>query len=511
VSFATPEYGLFLFLGFILLLKMNRRIIYFLKQRQHRRFFWMGLSFFTLIIALMQPQLHMQNSLDKKATKEIILAVDVSYSMNATDIKRNRFERAKEAIKEIIMLAPENRYSIIAFTSNAIALTPPTSDLEILTTVLESIDPKSIITKGTSLLPVLELTHKLLHQNEGELVLLSDGGDEKSFNSLYTYAHHAKIHISMVALATQVGERLINEYGEFVKDRQNQMVITAFNRSVEPLIQQTDGVLVELDEIDDLEEILTRNREIDQAKSSTKYRPLFAYFLFLTLLFYTFAFSKIRYITPLFLLIISQEKLDASVGAYYYAYQADLAYQKGEFKKASYYYEQLASSSSDYKVAYNLANSYYNSGNFTQAKVLYEAIKSSDSHFKSDVYYNLANTYVKLEAFEKADKSYLKALLLGYSRDADKNRAFAKGLKKQMRLAFDKKEKHQKKKKQSSTPPKKKAAKASNKSGDGTDKGGTKGDKQAEKILKKARAKRPMSYTQYQLINQGASHEKKPW
>jgi Ca-activated chloride channel homolog len=517
MNFVAPEYGLFILVAFAVLLKFNTKVVHFLRIKDNRRFFWMGLSFFTLILALMQPQIAREHLNTKNFSKEIIIAVDVSYSMQARDLKPTRFEAAKVALKQIIALAPENRYAIVAFTTNAIPLTPPTSDSDILSRVLDSLDVGNIITKGTSLLPVLSLSSKLLHGAEGEVILLSDGGDEKIFNTLYTYAKEKKLHLSMVALASNSGAQLLDEYGAILKDKNNNMVITAFNRNIEALITQTDGKLVAYDDVESLETILHRDKALTLQKTQTQQEPLFAYFLFFTMLFFSFAYSRIKYITPLLLLFVEPQPLEAGVFEYYYEYQARSAYGQGEYEKASLYYEKLAITNTSYTVAYNLANAYYNSGRFIQAKVLYSAIKSSDPEFKKDIYYNLANSYVKLEAYEKADKNYLKSLLLGYEKDADKNRQFAQTLKKQLVMNFDKKEKHKKRSKQNkSSEPKKKEVKSNQKSGDGKDKGGTdtkksSAQKEASKVLKKAKSKRPLSYSQYQLINQGASHEKTPW
>ncbi len=151
--------------------------------QREKRFLFLALAF--IFIALTRPVI--PNALNKQKfdAQDFIVAIDASYSMQAKDLLPSRYEVAKESLKQIIQALPKNRFSIFAFTSNAILISPPTTDTAISIMALEALEPQYILTKGTSLLALLKTISKTSFKQKS-LIIFSDGGEDKYLDALLT-------------------------------------------------------------------------------------------------------------------------------------------------------------------------------------------------------------------------------------------------------------------------------------------------------------------------------------
>lgn len=140
-----------------------------------------------LVFALARPiakQVLQESTID---AKEILIALDVSYSMKARDIAPTRYDFAKEMIKEILAQNPSDNVMLIAFTSNPLLLSPPTTDHLLISVALESLNLDYILTKGTSLENLFKQVALIQEkQNNGSknMILITDGGEESSLATL---------------------------------------------------------------------------------------------------------------------------------------------------------------------------------------------------------------------------------------------------------------------------------------------------------------------------------------
>ncbi|MFZ2889414.1 VWA domain-containing protein, partial [Sulfuricurvum sp.] len=140
--------------------------------------FWLTLSVFFLILSLSRPVILEKPISVEESGSDVILAVDVSYSMRATDIAPTRLDAAKQVLKQIVAHDRKDRFGVLAHTTSAIILSPLTKDTELLEHLLGSLDESQIITKGTEVMSALELARKMSHAQHPLLVLFTDGGDQ---------------------------------------------------------------------------------------------------------------------------------------------------------------------------------------------------------------------------------------------------------------------------------------------------------------------------------------------
>ena len=163
-----------------------------------------------------------------------------------------------------------------------------------------------------------------------------------------------------------------------------------------------------------------------------------------------------------------------------------------------------------------VANKMYTDGEYEKALEKYSYMKSDKKDIKSVVYYNIANTYVRLKEFKKARDAYLKSLTLVFSQEADDNLRYIKDVaqNKQMQTGQQKtKNRSSIAKKKDATTKKKDAGgsnmKVSAAASSGSDDGAKKTKSESKIDMSKGKAK--LSSKQYELINKRQVNEKQPW
>ncbi len=481
-------------------------------RRQH---FWLILSIVFTILALARPVFEQEPIDVEQRGSDIVIAVDLSYSMQADDIQPTRLEAAKQILKELIESDSKNRYGIIGYTTNAIILSPLSSDRELLLHIFDGLDENLIMTKGTVLMPALKLARKMSKSKKAIVVLLSDGGDELNFNSEAAFVKENGLIVNVVMLATHSGSTLKNLNGKVIKDEAGHIVITSRNDAIEAVADASGGRVVE--SLSSLQSAIA-SEEHEDFTSNTKlmqYNELFYYFGALALVFAMLAFTylgkKVTKIMVGLLLLVGINTQASLLDGYYFKMAKD-DYAQEKYLSAA----RLFSNTENDVARYNAANSYYKAGEYEKALNLYMSIRSGEPALKSTLYFNMGNCYIRLQEFVKAREMFIKSLRLAYSREADENLAYIMKADEQDHLLTGQQE--GKKRAQDSATEnspdsgKKKEGGGSNLKSDADSSKGAGGKKmEGDERLSFSGGKSRLSSKQYELINQRSVHETKPW
>jgi Ca-activated chloride channel family protein len=106
----------------------------------------------------------------------VILAIDVSGSMQATDVAPTRLDAAREAASDFVAHLPDGiRVGIVTFASRAVTLVAPTSDREAVATALEGLEALDGTAMGDGLMELLDLAEAI--QDEAAPETDPDGDD----------------------------------------------------------------------------------------------------------------------------------------------------------------------------------------------------------------------------------------------------------------------------------------------------------------------------------------------
>lgn len=270
-----------------------------------------GISF--IIIACANPQIGTRLEEVKREGVDIIIALDVSNSMKAQDIKPSRLERSKQAISRLIDQLQNDRIGMIVFAGQAYVQLPITSDYAAAKLFLTTIDTDIIPTQGTCIGCAIDMAQESFVGNDNKhkaLIIITDGENhEEDAVEAAKKAHAAGVVIHTIGMGSPDGAPIPivrNGVQDFLKDNEGNTVITKLETlTLERIAEEGKGLFVQASNNDDgLQKILSQITKMEKKSFGTKeftdYEDRFQYFLaaglFLLLLEFTVTNKKSKLI-----------------------------------------------------------------------------------------------------------------------------------------------------------------------------------------------------------------------
>jgi Ca-activated chloride channel homolog len=222
-------------------------------KRQKIRAFIILLVFALSVISLMRPQWGFRWQEVKRKGLDILIAVDVSKSMLAQDVKPNRLERSKLAIKDLLKNLSGDRVGLIAFSGTAFLQCPLTVDYDGFLLALDDLDMNLIPRPGTSISSAIKVALKSYEDTKEKyrvLIIITDGEDHEDDPLKYAKeANRMGVKIFCVGIGTKEGEliQIVDESGRktFLKDSAGNVVKTRLNENVlQEIALATGGMYV---------------------------------------------------------------------------------------------------------------------------------------------------------------------------------------------------------------------------------------------------------------------------
>ncbi|HEX5710361.1 MAG TPA: VWA domain-containing protein [Sulfuricurvum sp.] len=476
---------------------------------------WLFLSLSLVVFSLARPIIPQKPLEIEQAGKDIILAIDLSYSMRGTDVAPSRLEEAKKILIETVRTHPKDRFGVIGFTTHAIVLSPLTKDTELLEHLFGALDETQIITKGTSVMSALELSRKMSHAKNPLVILLTDGGDERNYEKEAQFSQDNQLRVNIVMLASQNGSTLPTEDGSVLKDEKGHIVVSARNDAIGHIADASDGKVVS--DADELRALIADAQFDDFSGSSSvsDNQELFAFPLGLALVAFVLAMTSLgEKVSKIFIIALAFIGISANGGVLDFAYlhMASQEYSRKQYERSAQWFEKI---DSEY-ARYNRANALYKAGKYQESLAQYRSIRSDNPHFKSKLYYNMGNCHIRLGEFSDARNAFLKSLTLHYTKEADENLRFIAQAQEKKTLNVRKEKKDQFSSDENAPTGEKKESKqggGSNMQSDMKSGGGGDEGKKAEgdPRFSASQGKAKLSSRQYELINERSVHETKPW
>lgn len=214
--------------------------------KRHWKFVLFTLAMSMLIIALARPQFGSKLEEVKRDGIELVIALDVSNSMQAEDIKPNRLERAKQAILTLLDKLEDDRIGLIVFAGDAYTQIPLTTDYRSARLFLSNIQPNIVSKQGTAVGSAIELGMRSFSPSEESakvIVIISDGENhEGDALDAAKAANEKGIKIYTIGMGSKEGAP-IPERGKsgFIKDKQGNVVISRMNAEMLSKIAASGG------------------------------------------------------------------------------------------------------------------------------------------------------------------------------------------------------------------------------------------------------------------------------
>ena len=393
------------------------------------------ISLIFMIIALSRPVANEKQQELKQKLNAIVIAIDISKSMKASDIYPNRLEFAKKKLLDIIDISKTNAIAVVLFAKSSFILSPVTQDFTSLKILIENLDTGMNFDNGTNIYSTLETTNKLLKNYKNKnLILLSDGGDKKEFDEEIEFAKKNNISVYTISTATKQGAAIKQDDGNYLTDKNNNIVTVKLNEDIKNLSLETSAAYINYSlDSNDIKQILneidskSKKEEFKKQKFKT-YTELFYYPLGLGIFLLLIAFSSLPNFTSknkktiqsiLFLaLFFNINEINASTFDFLKIEEANKAYKAKNYEKAAKEYSKISKSPQS---SYNLANSFYKEGKYKEAINEYKNIKTQDKDLNYQNLHNLGNSYVKNKNLEEAKKAYENALKIKDDKQTKEN------------------------------------------------------------------------------------------
>jgi Ca-activated chloride channel family protein len=409
------------------------------------------------IISLSRPVIDKKEQNIQQNLIPIVIALDVSKSMLATDIYPNRILMAKKKLKNIIKKSKNTLIGVVLFAKDSFVLSPVTEDFLSLQYIVDNLDTNLNFANGSNIFSTLEATKYMLEDfTVKNLIILSDGGNNSEYKDELEYAEENDIVIYSIGMATKEGAPIPEENG-YVTDTNGDIVRVKLNQSIKNLSLKSGGGYIDFSlDNNDIDAIIQRiniqskKEELDMQKvkiySELFYYPL-ALGLFLLLVSLSSFPNRRKKSKINSILLVSLVSFYALTPLHSLAYtfnfenidKANEAYEKKEYKKASTIYKDVNANNQS---LYNLANSLYKEGKYEDAIKTYNKVVTNDKDLEAKKLHNLGNSYVNTKNLKKAKEFYEKALKVKDDKDTKENLEIVKKeLEKQ-----DKKKKKDKKK-----------------------------------------------------------------
>lgn len=232
---------------------LNEITAHFGSRRQQIKTSFIILAVSLCLLALMRPQWGFQWREVRREGLDIIIAIDVSKSMLASDVKPNRLERSKLAVKDLLKKLHGDRIGLIAFSGTAFLQCPLTVDYGGFLLALNDLDVKTIPRGGTSISSAIKLALKSYEGEDSKykvLLIITDGEDhEGNVLAAAEIARAKGVKIFSIGIGTAAGELIQVRDGRgkrsFLKDKEGNVVKSRLN---EELLQKialvSDGAYV---------------------------------------------------------------------------------------------------------------------------------------------------------------------------------------------------------------------------------------------------------------------------
>ncbi|WP_018616193.1 VWA domain-containing protein [Segetibacter koreensis] len=193
-----------------------------------------------------------------RAGIDVMIALDVSNSMLAQDIKPNRLERAKQVISRIIDKMGNNRMGMVVFAGQAFLQMPMTSDLAAARLYVSNAGPDAVPTQGTVIGDALRLCNTALDTKEKKykaVILISDGEDhdEKADAALKELEDNGVV-VYTIGIGSPQGAPIFDPaLNDYKKDENGNTVVSKLNeKDLQKIATQTGGQYLLFTSADDV-------------------------------------------------------------------------------------------------------------------------------------------------------------------------------------------------------------------------------------------------------------------
>lgn len=250
--------------------------------------FWISLlAAAMIIVALARPRYGIGKRTITTRGIELVVALDISNSMLADDIKPNRLEKAKRLIKNLAIQFKGNKVALVLFAGEVYVQLPITDDYISTEMYIDHVSPQLIETQGTDIAAAINVASMSFSPNDkvGKAIILITDGENHEGNAEIAAKSAAESGKSLfiLGIGTTTGSPIKLENGEFIRDENNNVVVTKLNEEMAKTIAAAgNGIYLPVDNTNYAQLVLSEylskmNQDETRTEVYSGYEELFIY------------------------------------------------------------------------------------------------------------------------------------------------------------------------------------------------------------------------------------------
>ena len=365
-----------------------------------------ALAAFLAIIALAGPSWERLPSPAFRNAAGLVIALDLSRSMDAADITPSRLIRARYKIADILRRRKDGQTALIVYAGDVFTVTPLTEDTETVRSQLSALTTEIMPVQGSNASLAIEKAVELFKQaglTSGGILLVTDGVVLE--DALPVVRSLKQYKLSILGVGTEQGAPIKTPDGGFLKDIVGNMVISKMKpEQLQKLAEAGGGVFRAISPDDsDIEALLAvfDSQVEQQAETNNLLLDLWLdrgpWLLLLVLPLAALNFR--RGILSLALVILLQTPQTGYAFEWQDFWQTRDQRAQQQFKQQHFKEAAKQFSNPEWK-----ASAYYKAGEYEKSLEMLENIQTSDA------FYNKANALAKMGKLQEALKAYQQAL-----------------------------------------------------------------------------------------------------
>lgn len=399
-----------------------------------------------VIIGLARPQFGTKKEKVKRNGIDLIIALDVSYSMNAADIQPSRIEKAKQAIARITDRLTEDNIGLIVFAGEPFTQIPITSDYASVRMYLPTINTNIVPVPGTAIGKAIDLGVRSFPDDGRKkmMVVITDGEDhEQEAVEAAARAVSKDVTVNTIGIGLPEGAPIPMQGSRdnFIKDRSGQVVVSKLDEQLLQEIAKTGkGMYVRANNseiglnsiLDELEKAESKK---GLAQTYTAFNEQFIWFFFAALIFLITEILmpetksewlrkfKAKYMVGkqgnrkigvlMVLLMFGFTSAFAQHSDKQWVRKGNKLYEQKQFNEAEVAYRKaMNTNNQSFAAAYNTGDALYKQGKMKESAEWFNNIAplAKTPQQKAQLYHNLGNSYFQNRQYKESVDAYKKAL-----------------------------------------------------------------------------------------------------
>ena len=163
-----------------------------------------------------------------RSEQAIVIALDLSRSMDAQDLTPSRLTRARLKILDILEARQSGQTALVVYSSNAFTVTPLTTDADTVAALINSLSTDIMPSRGSYPVAAIRKSQTLLEQAGvayGEVLLITDGGTSPAAERAAADLQSSGYSLSVLGVGTSQGAPIPRAGGGFITDRSGNIVV----------------------------------------------------------------------------------------------------------------------------------------------------------------------------------------------------------------------------------------------------------------------------------------------